>query len=202
MDAPYQRLAADLRALIDSGAWPPGHRIPSARTLAAERGLTRGVAERAIAVLRRERLLEGRAGGRLFVAYPPAVRTLFDPDAPWPHGRGEAERGTRQAGEDLATALQVPPRTRLHWERTELLDPDGRPAMLVTTWRRGARPLPHIAYRCEMCADTLGPDDARALGLVAGLPMMALRRIRYASGRRPVEVADMVLPADRWRIAL
>jgi len=202
MDAPYQRLAVKLRRRIADGEWPPGARIPSARALADEYHVGRGVVQLAIGTLKREGVLEGVPGSRLTVAYSPAVRTLTSPDDPWPHGIGDVERGTCRATPDLAQRLLVPERTTLYWERAELLDPDGRPAMLVTTWRRGTAVRPHTAVRCELRSHQMTAVEAAALGLAAGTPALLVERTRLKAGGRPVQTADLVLPADRWRVSL
>lgn len=201
MDAPYQRLAAALRRRIEAGEWPPGARFPSIAVLARECGAGRGVVQMAVAVLRREGLLEGRPGARLSVAYPAAVRTLTDPDAPWPHGVGEVERGTVRATEELRARLDLARRVVLQWERAELLDPDGRPAMLLTRWWRGAARA-HVSARCELRPHVMVPEEAAVLGLAAGTPALLVERTRLDVAGRPVETADLVLPADRWRVSL
>jgi GntR family transcriptional regulator len=58
MPRPYQRVAADLRDRITSGEWPPGHRIPSWRNLAAEHDVGQGTIRLAIAELRAAGLVE------------------------------------------------------------------------------------------------------------------------------------------------
>ncbi|URN11393.1 GntR family transcriptional regulator [Streptomyces radiopugnans] len=202
MEAPYQRLAAALRRRLAAAEWPPATRFPSIAALAAEYDVDRGVVQRAIAVLRRERLLDGRPGARLTVAYPAAVRTLTDPDAPWPHGVGDVERGTAQASDELRDRLGLARRVTVRWERAELLDPDGRLALLVTRWWRGVEPRPHAGVRCELRPHAMTVSEAAALGLAAGSAALLVERTRVDAAGRPVETADLVLPADRWRVSL
>lgn len=200
MEPPYQRLANELRQRIATGEWGSGTQIPSSRELQHRYGLGRGAVERALAVLRADRTLEGRPGARLFVAEPPAVRTLVNADAQWPHGTGDGESGTCRATGDLRWRLQTPERAKLYWERTELLDPGGRPAMLVTSWTRSTRHRPHAMVRCELRPHALTVVEARALGLVQGVPAFLVERTRCDAEGRPVQAADLVLPADRWRV--
>lgn len=202
MDAPHKRLAAVLRQRIADGTYPPGSAFPSHRSIAAESGLGVGAAYQAVAILRAEGLLAGQPRKRLFVAYAPAVRTLTDPDADWPHGQGDAETGTCRASGELAVRLHLADRARLHWRRVELLDPDGRPAMLQTTWRRGVVQPTHVSFRCEVRAHQLTFAESSLLGLAVGSPAYLLERTRYGANGMPVETADLALPADRWRIAL
>lgn len=202
MGAPYLRLVAELRQRITSGQWPPGSQIPSSSILQHQYRLGRGTVDHAIATLRREGVLEGQRGARLFVAYPPAVRTLTDPDADWPHGIGDTESGTCRPSPELQERLHITYRARLRWTRTELLDPDGHPALLVTTWQRGARTRRYSSVRCEVRPHTLTVDEAGLLGLATGSPAFLLERTRFDEASEPVQVADLILPADRWHIAL
>lgn len=201
MDAPpHQRIAADLRRRIRSGVLQPGAELQSWRDLAAHYGVGQGAIRLAIERLRAEGLVEGTQRARLWVAYPPAVRTLVDPDADWPHGRGDGEAGTSRADDDLAARLHVLPGARLQWSRHELLDPGGRPAMLITTWWRGRTGREYATFRCEVRPHSLTADEAALLGLGRGMPAFFVERTRIDADLRPVQTADLILPADRWRI--
>lgn len=50
----FEQLAAILRAKIDSGEWPPGHRLPSELALQQTYDVGRGTVRRALAHLREE----------------------------------------------------------------------------------------------------------------------------------------------------
>lgn len=201
MEAPHRRLAATLRQRIDDGTYPLGSRFPSHRAIAAEHKVGLGTAYQAVAVLRTEGLLDGSPRRRLTVAHPVGVRTLADPDADWPpHNRGDIERSTVRAT-DLAVRLGVPPRASLQRERVELLDPDGRPAMLLTTWRRGAQ-RPHDSYRCTVSVRPMERAEADLLGLGAGTLALLVERTRMDAAGAVIETADMLLPADRWSVSL
>ncbi|MEU6347216.1 UTRA domain-containing protein [Streptomyces sp. NPDC046977] len=130
------------------------------------------------------------------------MRTLVRPDAPWPHGRGDTEVSTVRADACLAWRLGVPERTQLHRERVELLDPDSRPAMVQTTWRRSAAARPHVTHQLHVTGSTLDRASATLLGLGVGMVVLVVERTRYDERGRPVETADLVLPADRWRIKM
>lgn len=201
-EAPYQRLAARLRRRIEAGDWPPGHRIPSHAQLQHEHHVGRGVVEHAIAQLRREGLLEGVRRARPTVAYPPAVRTLLDPDADWPPSRDARTRESRVAvSVDLAQRLDVPPGTRVTRVETELVDAGGVTVGSCTTWRRGRR-RPHATFHCEVHPHEISPAQAELTGLAAGAPAWLLQRTRLDAAGVPVEASDIVLPSDRWRLAL
>jgi DNA-binding GntR family transcriptional regulator len=184
VDAQYQRIATNMRRRITAAKWPPGARIPSWHELQRHYGVGQGAIRLAMEQLRAEGLIEGKPRARLTVAYRPSVRTLVDPDADWPHGRGDVVPGVCRPSPELCERLRVTTRARLHWTRSELLDPDGRPAILLTTWQRGARPHDYASVRWEARPHALTPGEAGTLGLAAGTSAFLMERTRYdADGR-------------------
>lgn len=200
--APYKRVILAIRENIASGHWPPGQQIPSKNEISRDLGISPASVRRAMDILRRSGELDGTARTRLYVAHPPAVRTLLDPDADWPYPVGDGATGTCLADTDLAARLDLPVRTRLSWERTECLDPDYKPSRLVTAWWRGARPQSWERCEAEAGLDDMTADEAAQLGLRLRIPVWRVYRTRFDSSGRPVETADLVLPADRWRLRL
>lgn len=201
--APYQYVAAEIRRRITDGTWPPGSRLPSRSQIAAELGVTPGATRRGMEVLRRAGELEGTERSRLWVAHPPAVRTLIDADADWPYLTGDGGgSGSCTAGPDLAERLGVRPGQRLRWERIECLDPDSRPSHLITSWWTGRRTTAWATSESVAELHQLTTEEAGVLGLAAGVPAWLIQRTRYDAAGRPVETADLVLPADRWRVRL
>ena len=65
---PYQQIAADLRARIESGELAPGDMLPSITRLSQEYDVAKGTAVKALNVLRREGLTRTVAGWGTFVA--------------------------------------------------------------------------------------------------------------------------------------
>jgi DNA-binding GntR family transcriptional regulator len=65
---PYQQIAADLRARIESGELAPGDMLPSITRLSQEYGVAKGTAVKALNVLRSEGLTRTVAGWGTFVA--------------------------------------------------------------------------------------------------------------------------------------
>lgn len=201
--APHRHVAAEIRRRITAGAWPPGYRLPSRASLAAELGATEDTVRRGVEILRRAGELEGTQRSRLFVTHPPAVRTLLNADADWPHPTGDGGGiGSCLAAADLASRLQVAPKTRLHWQRLECLDPDLRPSHLVTSWWVGRRAARWARSAAVAELHQLTTAEAAHLGLAAGIPTWLVQRTRYDQNGQPLETADLVLPADRWRIRL
>jgi len=72
-DPPYQRVAAWLRAEIGAGRLRPGEQVPSATVLAAQFGVSRNTAVRALALLRDEGLIVTQRGWGSFVAGEPGA---------------------------------------------------------------------------------------------------------------------------------
>lgn len=70
----YIQIADHLRNRIARGEWSPGDEVPSERQLAADWGVARPTATKALDVLRREGLLAGRQGAGTFVIEPGALR--------------------------------------------------------------------------------------------------------------------------------
>src|SRR2546422_5791500 len=59
---PYMQVVAALRAQIDSGSLSPGDLLPSDRELAAEWKISRATAQKALAALRAEGIVEAQVG--------------------------------------------------------------------------------------------------------------------------------------------
>jgi DNA-binding GntR family transcriptional regulator len=69
---PYQAVAAEIAAKIDSGELKSGEKLPSVRTLAKERGVSPMTAQRALTQLADEGYAEVVAGLGYFIKEPPA----------------------------------------------------------------------------------------------------------------------------------
>ncbi|TDU91176.1 TetR family transcriptional regulator [Kribbella voronezhensis] len=70
-DAPYQRIAAELRSLIRTGKLKPGDRVPSTRALVRDHGVAMATATKVLALLQQERLIHPRPGIGNVVGPPP-----------------------------------------------------------------------------------------------------------------------------------
>ncbi|MFE9738796.1 GntR family transcriptional regulator [Streptomyces sp. NPDC006477] len=200
-DARYRRIAADIHARIQGGEWKPGDLLPSRSAMAAQYEVHEQTVRLAYVLLRQAGILEGEQRRGVYVAHPPAMRTLTDPDAPWPYGTDTTDITTCRATADLAARLEVPEGVRLHREIVECMDPGGRSAMLVTSWWRGRR-RPHASFAAEVGARPITEMEARSLGMLVDAVAYRIVRTRLGNTGRPVETADLVLPMDRWLIRL
>lgn len=200
--ARHRRIAADIERRIAAGEWLPGDQLPSRAELGRRFGVNPQTVRLAIVRLLARGVLESQGSGRpVEVAHTPVVRTFTDPDAPWPWWSETTPRGTTTASEEIAQRLDVNPGARLHWETEERADVTGRSSMHVTTWWPGRR-KPHASYRAHVDAVFIGADQATALRLPVDTVALRVVRTRLDAAGNPVETSDLVLPRDRWRIAL
>lgn len=65
-----RRIRADIEERIRSGAWPPGHRLPTEHALVAEYGCARMTVSKAMGALAAAGLIERRNKAGSFVAHP------------------------------------------------------------------------------------------------------------------------------------
>ncbi len=68
--APYRRIAADLRARIESGELRPGEQVPTVRELCATFEVGRNTALRALKLLQADGLVRVEQGWGTFVTDP------------------------------------------------------------------------------------------------------------------------------------
>ncbi|MBC9001309.1 GntR family transcriptional regulator [Micromonospora sp. WMMD718] len=84
----YREIAAQLRAAIESGQYPPGSQLPTEHDLAAQHGVSRETVRRALAVLKAAGLLTSATKQGTTVARPPVrlevahYAAAADPDRP------------------------------------------------------------------------------------------------------------------------
>ncbi|WP_432130688.1 GntR family transcriptional regulator [Streptomyces tendae] len=200
-DARYRRIAADIQRRIAAGEWRPGQDLPSRAELAAELGVNPQTVRLAYVHLRRLGVLAGEERRAVYVAHPPAMRTLTDADAVWPFSSETTDTRPRSATVELAARLGVDVGASLRHETVECLDPGGRSAMLVSSWWRSRRQS-HVSYTAEVGCVELAEEQAHALGLLVDTLAFRIVRTRFDHSGRPLETADLILPMDRWLIRL
>lgn len=82
----YQQIIARLREAMNTGVLPPGARLPSARSLAAQLGVARGTVDAAYAVLAGEGIIEARGPAGSIVSPHLAARPKPPPQRAMPFG--------------------------------------------------------------------------------------------------------------------
>ncbi|WP_435585834.1 GntR family transcriptional regulator [Micromonospora aurantiaca (nom. illeg.)] len=84
----YREIAAQLRAAIESGQYPPGSQLPTEHDLAAQHGVSRETVRRALATLKAAGLVTSATKSGTTVARPPVrlevahYAAAADPDRP------------------------------------------------------------------------------------------------------------------------
>jgi GntR family transcriptional regulator len=200
-EAEHRRIAADIRRRIGKGEWTAGQWLPSRAAMASEYHVHEQTIRLAYDLLRRSGLLDGERRKGVYVAHPPAMRTLTDVDADWPYSSEKTDTRPQAATADLGERLDVSPGVLLQHETIECLEPGGRSAMLVSSWWRRRR-RPHVSFVAELGVVSLAEAQAHALGLLVDSLAYRVTRTRLDPHGAPVETADLILPLDRWTIRL
>jgi GntR family transcriptional regulator len=211
----YARLIAEIEEAIASAKLAPGDRLPSERALAAAHGVSRMTVRQALDALESRGLLRrtiGRSGGS-FVATPKLERDLGT-------FSGLSEQLRRQGVEAGAVVLSaVAEGAELVVVRLRLADgepfalersrfPADRFAGLLELDLTGslydaldehydARPVRAVESIEPVLADR---DEAEALGLRDGAPLLLVHREAYDAGGERVETARDLFRGDRIRV--
>jgi GntR family transcriptional regulator len=211
----HAEISAQIEQAIMSGALAPGDRLPPERTLAAAHGVSRMTVRQALQTLEARGLLRraiGRSGGS-FVARPKLERDLGT-------FSGLSEQLARQgvvAGARVLSAVEAGPAIEI--VRVRLADgeplalerssfPSDRFRGLLGLDLTGslydlldehfdAAPVRAVERIEPVLADS---DEAAALGLRLGAPLMLVDRVAYDAEGLPVETARDVFRGDRTRI--
>lgn len=228
----YAQIADAVVAAIASGALSPGDRLPAERELARELGVSRDTLRQALRELQRHGHVArtvGRGGGT-FVAEPKLDRNLsrFSGLADEQREQGievvarVLSATLRSAGPAVAAALEIEPGEPLH-EIVRVRLAKGRPVALEHTYYAavrfpglldhplegsihellrtlyGQRPIRAVEYLEPILA---GADEAAALEIEEGAPLMFVERIAYDEADRPVEFGRDVYRGDRTRMVV
>jgi GntR family transcriptional regulator len=224
----YHQVYLDVRALIESGSWPVGYRVPPERELAPRYGVSLITARRALDELAREQRLERKRGRGTFVLAPRIDRDLEEPLSftEEMHTRGLdpetrlVEARSETAGEAVAAALQLHPGApTLFLERLRLAD--GEPLLLEQVHLAAQRFPGLLASDLErdslyrVLTERYGTEIARArevfepvllrgrearlLGIKPRLPALLVEGVAYSADGTPVEFARTYVRGDRTR---
>lgn len=207
----YAAIIAEIEQAIADGRLAPGDRLPAERALAEEHGVSRMTVRQALQSLEARGLLRrtiGRNGGS-FVARPKVERDLGT-------FSGLSEQLARQgvaAGARVLSAREVDGAVEIARVRYA----DGEPFALERSTFPGRfrwlleRDLTGSLY--ELLGDdapvraveriepvAADADDAAALGLRVGAPLLLVDRVAYDTDGEVVETARDVFRGDRTRI--
>ena len=222
----HHQLRHLMRRRIETGQWPPGHRLPAERDLVRMFGVSRTTVREALDGLEREGLIVRRHGQGTFVARPPLVEGLA-------RLRGFTEElreqglaievrhlraGLALADDEVAGALGVSPGSEVvELSRVVLLE--GQPLFTDDSWllpgpgRLVLAAEPHNpiylaleavgfpVVRGEQTIEAAAATraDARRLGIRPGQPVLLIRRVARMADGTPVEFRRVVYRGDRYR---
>lgn len=221
-----RRLYLLLRDQIASGRLADGDRLPGEPRLAAEHGVSRVTARRAIDLLAGEGLVRRRAGSGTYVCEPSGPRPLV---ADFTNLLSDLIRMGRttevrllafeyaRPGPAIADALGLAPEDRVQRSvRVRLLD--GAPFSYLTTHvperigltytesELAATPLLELMERSglkaeratqEISATLAGPEVADALQLDVGSPLISMTRVVFDPSGRGIEHLHALYRPDR-----
>jgi GntR family phosphonate transport system transcriptional regulator len=227
----WRRIADALRREISAGAHAPGDRLPSEAALSERFGVNRHTVRRAIGALAHDGLVRSEQGRGTIVRgrpldYPIGPRTRFSEivsrQARAPSGR-LISAGESEADVEIAAALDVPRGTRVL--RLETLSAaDGIALNVATSWFPAERLPDFVAHYAEtgsitqalkrcgiadyqrretrVTARIADAQDALALGIEAGSPLIVTESINTDPEGRPIQFSVARFAADRVQIVV
>lgn len=226
----YYRIKQDLLVAIDEGRLQPGDRVPSERELTERYGVSRMTARHALAILEQEGFLRRVQGKGSFVAPPKLEQTLLGLTSFTEEMRRRGLVPSTQvraveevrAGDRVAEHLNALPDERVYMvERLRLASGDPMalervylPARLVhglseldLTGSLYEILIQHYGIRLENAVQSLeavlaDPEEAAALHVPLGSPLLAMTRVSFAATGEPIEYVRSLYRADRYRFTV
>lgn len=213
----YLQVKDLLMQRLATGAWRPGEALPSEFGLAAEFKVSQGTVRKALDELAAQNLVVRQQGKGTFVARHTPQRALFhffhlvadDGARALPGSRvlslrvAEADRGeARRLGLNPGTPVVRLKRVRLLGGEAAIFERIVLPASRFPNFvRRLPADVPNEVYRYyedvygitvaraveKLKATGATAEEAKALGLSRGAPLLEIDRIAYALDGRPVE---------------
>jgi GntR family transcriptional regulator len=227
----YQQIVAILTSRISGGDWAVGTRLPGEHEMAAEFGVSRITAKRALDELAAAGLVKRERGRGTRVLEPAAAPPMRSSIAGWLDTVAHMQRttsvvlldfGNESAPPVVAEALGIAPGGRaLRATRVRTLD--GAPMSHLTAWLPEgvaahlwaadleAVPLLTLIERAgisvasarqTVSATLAAPDVAQALALYAGAPLLEVRRVVSDADGRPVQYLRALYHPDRYQMAM
>lgn len=210
----YQQVRELFVRRIADRTWPPGEALPSEQALAVELGVSQGTVRKALDSLAAENLVERRQGKGTYITEVTPARSLFKFfRISRPGGERltpaseEASTRRRRATSLERKRLELEPdeyvvqitRVRLVNQAPAILETIAVPAKRFPDLEK--RSIPNALYALyqsdygvnvlstneELRAVAAGPDDARALGLEPGAPLLEIDRTAFDISGRPIE---------------
>lgn len=223
----YHQVYSLLRRKIEGGELRHGALLPSEIELAAQLGVSRVTAKRALDDLEAEGYVERRRGRGTAVTWRCEPKLIRAPLNGMLEGLAVMGKETRigvldfawvPAPKDAAEALRLPPGSEVH-RAVRLRYLDGLPFAHYTSWTRPLGPAYHAAAlkdrsRLELFK-TLGfnvvevdqvlsacgapPDAALALGISPGTPLLSVTRTYIDQHEKPIDHLIGLYRPDRFQ---
>lgn len=228
----YKQLYHQLRDAIEDGAYEVGHKLPSERRLAAEYGISRLTARKAVSLLRQEGYVTAYQGKGSFVtksqpdAFHPAVLKSFT-EVMREQGKTPSSElldlAVVTADEELATELHLDPGDKVIMIRRLRLG-DGQPVAIDTVYLSydrcfnilqldlADRSLYHtledrlnirLHHAKQTIEAVLGSEKTlQLLDLEMPAAVMHMKRQTFDAQGRVVEYTSVIYRGDRYNVNL
>ncbi len=223
----YEQVKAFIKTHISAGTWKPGDPVPSEAALAAQFGISRMTANRALRELTAEGMVTRVQGSGTRVAELHrissrlTIRDIHEEVIERGHVHTtrvlmvEAEKASADLARSLGlrTGARVFHTMLVHLENgvpiqheDRYVNPAAAPDFLETDFTL-TTPTPHLlqhaplteaSYSIEACLPTA--QEARQLGIKRGEPCLAMMR-RTVSGAHVASVARLIYPGTRYSFA-
>ena len=228
----YKQLYHQLRDAIEDGAYEVGHKLPSERRLAAEHGISRLTARKAIKLLRQEGYVTAYQGRGSFVARSqpdeihPAILKSFT-EVMCEQGKTPASEildvGIVPADAEIAGKLHIEPGDKVVMIQRLRLG-DGQPVAVDTSYLRYALcgDVLHVDLESESLYRVLEEElgiplhhakqtieatlgsriTLKWLGLEVPAAVMHMKRQTFDDRGRVVEYCSVIYRGDRYNVNL
>jgi len=227
----YDQIKDWMEQQIVSGTWPEHYKLRSEDDLAAELAVSRGTVRKAVTALTAQGMLTRVHGRGTFVSssyieQPLAERLIaFSEDLisrRIPFQTRVLEQSLKHPSQRVASLLSVQPGTKvLYLRRIRIVK--GIPLIVLknqvkTDWCQGIEEVDFTRYRLfETLEDRFGmelgwaqrtfqaeiatEELATLLQISKGAPVMYMEQVLYLQDGSPIEVSDLWLRGDRYRLS-
>lgn len=221
----YQRIADQLRADIAEGKWKPGEQLPGEMELSEQFQVSRNTMRQALNQLTQVNLLRRHRGSGTFVNEQGMTHTLGDLRS---FTQVMSDLGLKPGIRDIVIEHDPNPPLnavdflpgRYLWRITRVRLHEERPFCIMHSWVPddiGARLTVEDLQRTQSLyalftelgvflkeanekirAAAASPEDAEALGVPVGFPLLTINRWTTDQSGRPVEYVSSLSPGDRY----
>ncbi len=224
----YYQLKEIILGKVTTGQWQPGQPIPSERELCEQYGISRMTVRQSITELVNEGYLYREQGKGTFVAQPKITQQLIQLTGFTEDMQARSRRPTTRVlntqmwpcDKDTAGKLRIKPGQMLfRVQRLRLADDEPLALETALVSFMGCEKLleedlvasslytlletkygvPPLEAEQELEAGLAREEEAGLLAIMAGDPVLFIRRITYTNRGRPVEYAQSVYRGDKYR---